>query len=37
MSPNLPNLACRFCERTRKTCLRIPGGCCGVCDHEVTP
>jgi hypothetical protein len=33
MRTDLPDIACRFCERTRSTCRRIPGGCCGVCDH----
>lgn len=31
------DVACRFCERTRSTCRRIPGGCCGACDHDTCP
>ena len=36
MSADQPDIACSYCERTRSTCRRIPGGCCGVCDHAGT-
>jgi hypothetical protein len=29
-----PDIACHYCERTTSTCRRIPGGCCGACDHN---
>ena len=25
---------CEYCDRTTEVCARIPGGCCGACDHD---